>query len=114
MGWVEADRRKVAERSDVTALVSRSERVAAILDEPEMVSLHKLHHSVEVEGIAKGVRNHHGRRFLAQSIFQPRNVDVVGGNGDVDEYRDEAVLDDRVEGGGEARGDCDDLVARFE
>src|SRR5260370_7731021 len=84
----------VAEGRDVGALVGRSQRVAAIFDEPEVMSLHNLHDGVEVEWIAKGVRDHHGRGFLAERVLKPGHVDVVGGDCDVDEHRNEAVLDD--------------------
>ena len=35
--------------------------------------------------------------------FELRDVDVVGGQRDIDEYRHQAVLDDRIDGGREIR-----------
>ena len=111
---VEADGRQVAERPDRPALVSRPQRVAAVLDQPELVALCKGGHGIQVEWIAERVGHHDGRGALAQRILQPGDVDVVGGHCDVHEDRDQAILDDRVQRGRESGRDGDHLIAGLE
>ena len=49
-----------------------------------------------------------------RGVFELADVDVVGRDLDVDEDGNEVVLDDRIDGGREAGGDGDDLVARLQ
>ena len=114
VGGVERERRQVAECADGTAVPVRSERVAAVLDQPQVVPLAERRDGVEVERVAERVGDHDGAGADAAGRLQPGAVDVVPGQRDVDEDRDEAVLDDRVHRRREARGDRDDLVAGAE
>ncbi len=112
MGGIERERRQVAERPDLPAVPGRAERVAAVLDQPQTVALAERRDGIEVERIAQRVGHHHRPRAIAHRRLQPLNVDVVLGQGDVDEDGHEPVLQDRVDGGWEAGRDRDHLVAR--
>ncbi len=104
---VEADGRQIAERADLSAL----DRVDPTASQQSSIS----HRSCvranardrgEIERIAQRVREDHGARARRKRGFELRDIDVVGGNGDVDEHRDQAVLDDRIDRGGKAGGDA--------
>ncbi len=69
---------------------------------------------VEIEDVAEGVGDHDGAGAVAAGGFELGDVDLVGGQRDVDEDRDEAVLEDGVDRGREAGGDGDDLIAGLE
>ena len=66
---------------------------------------------VEVEGVAEGVGEHDGLGAGAQGRRDAADVDVVGAQFDIDEDRHGAVLQNGVDGGGEAGCHADDLVA---
>ncbi len=51
------------------------------------------------------------RVFVAAGSLKLRHVDLVGRQRDIDEYRHQAILDDRIDGRGKTRGDRDDFVA---
>ena len=111
---VEAQRPEVAERPGQLASVRRSERVAVVLDQPEVVLLGEVDHRVEVEGVPERVRGDDRPRPRPDRRLELRHVEVVRLQLDVDEDRDEPVEQDRVERRREACGDGDHLVARAE
>ncbi len=60
---IERDRREVAERAGVPAVVGRPERVAVVLDEPQPVLARTARmHRVDVERVAERVGEHHRAR----------------------------------------------------
>ena len=111
---IEADRRDIAERADLLAVVRRAHRVAAILHEPEVVFFRARSDRGEVERVAECVRDHDCTRSRPDGFLEPGDVDVVGRNGHVEKDRDEAVLHDRVHRRRETGGDGDHLVARHQ
>ena len=114
VGGVEADGGDVAEGADLLALEGGSEGVAAVFDEPEVVFFAEGGDGFGVEGVAEGVGNHDGTGLLAAGLFEFGDVDFEGGEGNVDEDWDEAVLQDGVNGGGESGGYGDDFHAGLE
>ena len=63
------------------------------------------------KGIAERVRQHDGFRAIGDGGFKLSYVDVVSRKLNVDEDRDESVLNDRIDRGGKAGGHGDDFVA---
>src|SRR5205085_65146 len=110
MRRVEADRGQVAEGTDATAPVRRTDRIAAILDQPQVMLTGELGDSPEVKRVAECVSRHDRASSRRQGGFQLRYVEVIRRYVDIDEHRHQAVLDDRVDRGREAGGDGDDLV----
>ncbi len=90
----------------------RPQGVAAIFDEPEAVSAAEFGHGLGVEGDAHGVGDHYGPRLGRDGGFDGRDGGHVGGQLHVDEDGDGPVLEDGVDGRGEAGGHGDDFVAR--
>ena len=82
--------------------------------EPEVVLFAEGGDGFGVEGVAESVGDHDGAGLFAAGLFEPGDVDLEGGEGDVDEDGDEAVLQDGVDGGREAGGYGDDFHAGFE
>ena len=111
---VEARRRQVTKGPYFPALVHRADCIAAVFNQPEVVLLRERHHGVHVERIPQGVRQHDRARPIGKCGVQLCNVHVVGRDRDVDEHRYQAVLHDRVDRGGKARGGRDHLVSRFQ
>ena len=87
----------------VLAVVRRAERVAAVFDQPEIVLAREVGDRVQVERIAERVGDHDGARAVGQGRFELRHVDVIRRQFHVDEDRDAAVLNDRVDRGRESR-----------
>ena len=110
---IKAHGRQLAEGSYRLAVVGGAERVAAVLDQVEIMFAAERRHGAKIERVAKGVRDHHRARSRAQGAFEMRHVDAVGAQLSVDEYRDQPVLHDRVHRGRESRRRRDHLVARL-
>jgi len=55
VGRVEAERGDVAERSDLPAVIGRTQGVAAVLDQPQAMIVAELADGGQVERIAQGV-----------------------------------------------------------
>ena len=88
-----------------------TERVAVVLHKPEVVEFAELFDLDDIEGVAEGVGDHHGFGFFRIRGFQLSNVDIVLRNGNVDEHRNRAELDDWRDGCRESRGNGDDFVS---
>src|SRR5262245_35504137 len=111
MGGIEADGGKVSERSDMAAVVSGADGIATILDQPEPIFPAKGGDAREIERIAKRVREDDTTSALGEGGGQLLRVNVIGSELHVDEDRNQLVLDDRIDGGGEPRRDGNDLVS---
>ena len=94
--------------------VACSEGVAVVLDEPQVVPVDDLHHLVQIKRNSQGVGEEDGLCLLRNRRFQLLNVDVVSPEFDVHKYGNQSVLDERGDGGWEAGGHCQDLVAGLE
>ena len=112
MRRVETLRGQVAERARELAVVAAAERVAVVLNQPEVVPFAKFQGGGEVEGIAQRMGHHHGLG-LAGDVrgFELVGAAVERGRVVVDEHRHAALLEDRGDGGGETGGAGDDFVA---
>src|SRR5215472_6612600 len=75
---VKTNRRDIAKGSYALPLPGRAERIAAILDKPQVVLLCKGSHRIQVEYIAQRVRDHDGARFVAAGGFELGDVDLIG------------------------------------
>ena len=111
---IKADRRDVAKGADHLAVVGGTKRVAAVFDEPQVVLLAELRDRAEVEDIAERVGDHDRLGLLAAGSFQLGDINLIGRQDHIDEDRHEFVLEDRIHGGRESGGDCDDLIAGLE
>src|SRR5271166_1001243 len=111
---VEADSGNVAKRAYVASLPCGTKRIAAILDEPEVVFPGKCSDGIEVKDIPQGVGDHDCPGLFAAGSFELADIDLVGGQRDIHEDRYEAILNDRIDCSREARSDGNYFVARFE
>ena len=75
VGGVKAARGDVTKLADMLAGKLRSERVAAILHEPEIVPLAEVGDGRAVEGVAEGVGKHDGPSFVAAGCLEPIHID---------------------------------------
>jgi glucose-1-phosphate cytidylyltransferase len=114
VGGIEGDGGDVAEGADVAAAPGAAEGVATVFNQPQIVGAAEGGDGVEVEDVAEGVGDHDRLDPGGVGGFEEGDVDFVAGEGDLDEDRDEAVLNDGIDGGGEAGGYGDDLVAGLE
>ena len=104
----------VAECAHVTALPGGAERVAAVLNQPEIMFFGECRYRVEIEDVAQGVGDHDRPGLLAAGSFKLSYIDFVGRERHVDEDRNEPVLNDGIDGGRETCSDGDDFIAGFE
>ena len=111
---VERVRRRGAERADLAAADARAERVAAVLDQHEVVLAAQRLHARAVERVAERVGEHEPARARADRGGDRLERRVVGVGLDVDVDRHEPVLVDGRDRGGEADRGADHLVARAE
>ena len=111
VGGVETDGGEVAEGTGLLAVVGGSHAVAIILNHPKIVLLGHAHHFSEIEGVAQTVGQHNGFGLLGNGLFELGAVDVIGWDVGIEHHRHAAVLDHGVDGGREAGGHRDDLVA---
>ena len=112
MRGIKRDGRHRAEGADELAVPGRAERVAAVLEQPEIVLLREGGERVEIARDADGVRDENRARLRADGGLDLRDVDVVDAGLAIDEDGDESVLHQRRERGGKRDRRRDDLVAR--
>ena len=94
--------------------VASAERVAVVLDQPQVVLPDEVHDRVEVERSAQGVGQHDRPGARPDGGAQLLGIGVVVAQPTSTNTGHQPVLDDRRDRGGEARGDGDDLVARLQ
>ena len=102
----------IAEGPDLAPLVGRSQRVAAVFYKPEVVLFAERRDRIEVEDVAQSVRDHDGLYLGTVGLLQTGDIDLIGWQRDVQKYRHEAILKDRINCCGESRGHCDHFIAR--
>ncbi|MNT03782.1 hypothetical protein D3C72_1383330 [compost metagenome] len=110
MRGVEAQGTQVAKTAHLTAIVGRAQSIAAVFDQPQPIAVAQFAHHLEVERVAQGMRQHDGLGARADGRLDQRRINVVGAHFDVNKHRDRTKLQDRVDGGGEARRHADDFI----
>ena len=112
---VEAGRADVAPGTGKAGLavdgVLGAQRVAVVLDQPQVVGVTERLDGGQVKRIAQRVGDHDSLRLGGEGCLELGDVDVVLGHGHIHKHGHRAVLDGRGHGGGEAAGHGDDLVA---
>ena len=115
MRRVEARRAEVADRSREILLaverIGRAERVAVVLNEPEVMLVAERFDCLEVEWIAERMREHDSLRPRRVCCLELCDIDVVLRNRDIDKDRHGAVVHNRRNGRREPRSNGDDLIA---
>ena len=111
MRWVKAECANVAKCAHMLAIDGRAQRVAAILDQDEAAAIADFLDRLDVEGVAERMRDHDRPGAWRDRILDGVDLDVVGGDIDVDENGRHVPHDRRIDRGGEARRAGDDLVA---
>ena len=91
-----------------------AERIAAILNQPEIVFPDESSDGIKVEDVAQCVGNHDGSGLFAAGRFKLAYIDLVAGQGYIHEDRHQSILNDRIHGGRETGSDGDDFVAGLE
>lgn len=114
MRRIKRERADVAEGSDMLAVDSGAQRVAAVFDKPQIVTRAERLDRAHVEGIAERMGDHDRLRSRRDRRFHRRDVDIVSGNIDVDEDGNHAEQQDRIDRRRKAGGAGDDLVARLQ
>ena len=89
---VEAQRADVAEGAAQFAVVGGAQRIAAVLDEPEIVFLCQRGDGIQIVGVAQRVREHDGLGPGRDRGFDLGRVDVVAAELHIDEHRHGAEL----------------------
>ena len=111
MRRIKALRGQVAERAGEFPVVAAAQRVAVVLDEPEMVFSAKVHCGGEVKRIAQRVRHHHGLGLAGHERgFELVGAAVERGRVVVNEHRHAALLQNRRDGRRKTGGAGDDFV----
>src|SRR3546814_6399742 len=87
MGGIETQRADVTKRANIPSAIGGAERIAAILDDPEVIFLRDPHHLAQIEGVAERVGDHNGARPVGHRGLDRVGLDIVGRDIDVDEYR---------------------------
>lgn len=113
VGRVEAERGDIAKGTDHFAVVCRAQRVTAIFDQPQVVLFTQCFHLAQIEWVAQGVSEHDGLGLRRDGGFDQVCIDVVGVHFNIDEHRDRAELNDRVNSSRETRSNANDFVAFF-
>ena len=108
---IETGSGEVAKRANAAPFVKRSDGIAAILDQPEIVFGGQLHDGIEIEWIAESVRQHDGPGAIGDSRLQLGGVDVVSRNLHVNKDRDKPVLNNGIDSRGESGGYGDHFVS---
>jgi len=111
---VEAHRGQVAEGSHLATLVFGTDRVAAILDDPESVPLCQGHDGFQVERVAQGMRQDDGPGPRPDRCREALWIGVIRGQGGVHEDGHQAILQDGRDRGGEACCTSEDLISGSE
>ena len=105
-------RGEVAEGAGKLTVIARTERVAVVLDEPEVVAAAELGDGREIEGVAQGVGHEDGFGFARnEGLFELIDAHVERDGIDIEKDGDAAVLNDGRNGRGKARRRGDDLIA---
>ena len=111
---VEGVRREVAEASRRPPFPERAQRVAVVLDQPQIVILGDLRYRADVPRVAEGMGQHDPAGLGPDGRGDLLGNRVVAAEIDIHENRNQAVQNHGANGGGEARGHGDYLVARLE
>ncbi len=111
VGRVEAERRHLTERAHHAAVPLRPQRVARIFQQKEIMPPDEVHHRVHIGRVAQRVGKDQRARARRHRLLQLRHVQVKVTQTAVDEYRRQTVLNDGIDGSGEADGWGDNLVA---
>ena len=78
-----------------TAVIPGAERVAVVLDEPQVVPVAELLHRRKVERIAQRMRQHHCPGPSAQGSFQTRRIHIRRRSLHIHKNRNRSILEDR-------------------
>ncbi|MNZ47017.1 hypothetical protein D3C78_647190 [compost metagenome] len=114
VGRVETQGRDVAKGANQFAVIGRTECIAAIFDQPEVVLFTQGFDFAQVERVTKGVGEHDRLGLGGDGRFDQLGINVVGRHVDIDEDRYRPELDDGVDGGGEACSHANDFVTFFD
>ncbi len=111
VGGVKAHGREISICSNQSSVICRSDRVTAVFDQPEVMFFCERRHGREVKGVAQRMGEDHQPRAGAECRFQLRDIGVVRARCNVDEYRYQSVLNQRVDRGRESCCHGDRFVA---
>jgi len=101
----------VADRADAAALVLRTDRLAGVFDDDEVVLFGDRHDRVHIGGLAEEVDRNDRLGARRHFFLDLRRIDVVGRRVDVGEDRRRADPDDCADRRKEGEGRGDDFIA---
>ena len=104
----------MAKATSLFALIGRTESIAAIFNQPELVAIRQGTDFFGCEGVAKGVGEHDGPGLFGDCRFDGFKARVVGRDLAVDKDRNQIVLQYRIDCGGKSGGGSDDLISRLQ
>jgi hypothetical protein len=110
MGEIEGEGAHLAERADLTVADCAAQRLARVLDHPQVMLLREVHQWVHVHGVAEQVDRHDGAGLGRQCLVEAFRLKVQRVRVDVDQHRDAAMLEDRRQSGRPGHRGNDDLV----
>src|SRR5208283_1288516 len=86
----------ITEGADVPSLIGRTERIAAVFDQPEIMPAGKSSDCIEIKDVSQSMGDEHGLCPVASCCFKLAHVDLIFWNSNVHEYRVQAILKNRV------------------
>ena len=94
--------------------ITRPQRIAVILDDPELMFLGQLHDHIQIERNAQSMSHHDRSSFGTNSVGDSfRNSGVIA-KIHIHEDRHQLILDHRGDRGGKCGSHGDDLIAGFQ
>ena len=111
MRRIKAQSGDIAECADVPSLIGRTERIAAVFDQPEIVLLREGTDGIEIEDVSQGMGDEHGPCPVAARRFKFAHINLIPGNSDVHKNWHQTILENRVHRRRKTCGYGNDLIA---
>src|ERR1039458_376035 len=111
---VEAASGNMAKGAHMPSLVARTQSIAAIFDDPEVMLAGYHHDCIQIERVAQCMCHHDGAGAFGYGRFDFFWVDVVGGDVHIHKHRHHTVLQHGIHGGWKTCCHGDDFIARLQ
>src|SRR5688500_1021634 len=113
MRGIKANSCYITKSTDRLPIISCTDSIATIFDQPQIVCFAKCGYSFDVKWIAEGMGEHHCTRTIRQGSFQLSCIHIVCGNMHVYKNRYETILENWVDCRRKARSNGDNFITSF-
>src|SRR5579872_3196670 len=103
MRGIEAQGRDIPKGSNVATFECRTERVATILDQPEIVLSGKSGDGIKIKNVSERMRDEDRLGPIAARRFELAHINLIARNSHVHENRYQTVLKNGIHGGRKTR-----------